>query len=137
MSYCITKELRDQQIEHSLTRTKNRLAVQSEMPFSADCFGRFWSKPCDTWKEVELFHVGNDLLGGAQISAEKTDSSPHYQLEADPRPHKSDTNRTTKPDHRIPDRLYLPQIVWDLLEGLNTTLWHVFDPEQRRCVCYP
>ena len=77
MSYCITKELRDQQIEHSLTRTKNRLAVQSEIRSAPIALVGFGPSLLDTWKEVELFYWVMTCSGAHKFFAEKG-SSPQF-----------------------------------------------------------
>ncbi len=125
VSYCIPLWLRDEQIKHSMTRTKGRISSREphDDEIAIVCYGPSLN---DTWEEIKKFKYVMSCSGSHKFLIDRG-IIPTFHAEVDPRPHKADLISTPHKDVEYLIASACHEKVWSLLEGYNVKLWHIFD----------
>lgn len=125
VQYCIPLWLRDEQIRASIKRIKGRIQPGDKKSESVAvvCFGPSLK---DTWEEVKKFKYIISCSGSHKFLLEHG-IVPTYHVEVDPRKHKAELIGTPHKDVEYLIASACHSAVFDLLEGYNVKLWHVFD----------
>lgn len=126
--YCVELWQRDAQIKLAMERVKAR--IQEKLvprPESAAivCYG---PSLAETWEQVKDFEFIFSCSGSHKFLLER-DIVPTYHVEVDPRPHKT---LLIGPPHKDVEYLIASACspaVFDLLEGFDVKLWHIFSNE--------
>lgn len=127
VGYCIPTWVRDEQIKLSIARVKGRLQktdrVKRKDPIAVVCYGPSLNA---TWRKIKKFKYIISCSGAHKFLIERG-IIPTWHLEVDPRKHKAELigKPHKKVEYLISSTCH--QKVFDLLEGYNVKLWHVFD----------
>jgi FkbM family methyltransferase len=137
-SYCIDLDTRDRQVAENLARIPGRLTACDDRPgrVAVVCYGPSLE---ETWEQVRDFDHIITVSGAHKFLLDKG-IVPTHHLEVDPRPHKADLIGKPHPDVEYLIASVCHRKVFDLLDGCNVKLWHVFAHEAGRTgvpVCYP
>jgi hypothetical protein len=129
VSYCIPLWLRDEQIKQSIARVTGRIKGQQEKrpePIAVVCFGPSLN---DTWEEIKNYKY---VISGSGSHKFLIDHGiiPTWHVEVDPRAHKAILIGTPHKDVEYLIASACHKAVFDLLEGFNVKLWHIFDSEE-------
>ena len=126
VSYCIDLWLRDMQIQASIARVKGRVSkdhVITDEPIAIVGYGPSLN---ETWHLLKDFKVIMTCSGAHKFLIERG-IIPTYHLDVDPRAHKAALIGTPHPDVQYLMASTCHPAVFDLLEGFNVKLWHIFD----------
>lgn len=127
--YAIPLWLRDEQIRVNLARPgigrlKERGPDQSD-PIAVVGFGPSLN---ETWPLLKDFKAIVTCSGAHKFLIERG-IIPTYHIDVDPRAHKATLIGTPHPDVQYLIASTCHPAVFDLLEGFNVKLWHIFDSE--------
>ena len=128
VSYAIPLWLRDEQIKLATARVKARITPPGKLidePCAIVCFGPSLN---DTWEEVRKFKHIFTCSGSHKFLVERG-VIPTWHVEVDPRPHKVELIGQPNPSVEYLIASTCHPKVFDHLEGMKVTLWHVFDGE--------
>lgn len=131
VKYCIPLWLRDEQMKASISRIPGRVEPVAEIndePCAVVCYGPSLN---ETWEKVRDFETIFSCSGAHKFLTERG-IIPTYHTEVDPRAHKA--KLIGQPNSAVQ---YLiasccHKEVFDLLEGFNVKLWHVFANDKDR-----
>lgn len=126
VKYCVELWVRDEQIKLSTARIKERIepakAIITE-PIAVVCFG---PSLADTWEQIKKFkHI--ITCSGAHKFLVDRGIIPTHHVDVDPRAHKAKLIGTPHKDVQYLIASACHPEVFDLLEGFNVKLWHIFD----------
>lgn len=130
-SYCIDQEQRDDQIRIAVDRIKGRLSpseVLHDEPIALVCYGPSLKK---TWPELKHFKKIMTCSGAHQFLLDKG-IVPTWHIDLDPREHKVKMLGTPHKDVEYLMSSTCHPAMWDVLEGFNVKLWHIFNNESNR-----
>ncbi|MGH6931298.1 MAG: 6-hydroxymethylpterin diphosphokinase MptE-like protein, partial [Dongiaceae bacterium] len=128
--YCIDLHTRDRQVYETCARVPGRLEAyqDNDERIAVVCFGPSLE---DTWEEVREFKYIITCSGAHRFLIDRG-IIPTWHIEVDPRPHKA---KLIGQPHRDVEYLVASvchREVFDLLDGFNVKLWHVFSDEAGR-----
>jgi FkbM family methyltransferase len=129
-SYCIDLETRDRQVLEGCHRIRERLVITPDHDghIAVVCYGPSLEA---TWEQLRSFDKIITCSGAHKFLIDKG-IIPTWHAEVDPRPHKADLIGTPHKDVEYLVASVCHQAVFDLLEGYNVKLWHVFSHESGR-----
>ncbi len=129
VQFCIPTHIRDEQIKIAVKRISKRLQPGDKLidePIAIVCFGPSLKKE---WEKIKNFKYIMTCSGAHKFLVDKG-IVPNFHVEVDPRAHKIELigkpNKETK--YYIASACH-PK-VFDLLEGYDVTLWHVFETKE-------
>jgi len=125
VEYCIPLWLRDEQIKAATARIKLRISagtVTSD-PIALVCYGPSLN---DTWEQIKDFKYVMSCSGAHKFLVERG-IIPTWHVEVDPRAHKTLLIGTPQQETEYLIASTCHAAVFNLLEGHNVKLWHVFD----------
>lgn len=133
IQYCISHELRDEQIKINITKVKERFVPTKDLinePIAIVCFAPSLK---ETWHELKKFKYIMTCSGAHKFLLEKG-IVPTWHVDLEPREHKV---KLLGPPHKDVQYLIASTIhpnYLDALKGYNTKLWHIFanDEEAER-----
>jgi hypothetical protein len=124
--YCIPLWLRDLQIAQAIKRVPGRiegaLATRPD-PVAVVCFG---PSLAETWEALRSYQFVISCSGAHKFLVARG-IIPTWHVEVDPRPHKADLIGPPDPNVEYLIASTCHAAVFDLLEGHQVKLWHVFD----------
>lgn len=128
VSYCIPLWVRDEQIKLAIGRVHGRIQAYDtlrEEPIAVVCYGPSLN---DTWEQVKGYKY---IISGSGSHKFLLDRGiiPTWHVEVDPRPHKVDLIGTPHAQVQYLIASTCHPKVFDLLEGHQVLLWHVFANE--------
>ncbi len=131
-SYCIDLDTRDRQVTVSCQRVKGRLTAvpNHDGHIAVVCYGPSLE---ETWPKLRSFDKIITCSGAHKFLIDHG-IVPTWHAEVDPREHKADLIGTPHKDVEYLVASVCHQKVFDLLEGYNVKLWHVFSHESERKV---
>lgn len=137
-TYCIDLDTRDRQVTESLARIPGRLTahVEREGKIAVVCYGPSLE---ETWSQLRHFDYIITVSGAHKFLIDHG-IIPTWHAEVDPREHKAELIGTPHKDVEYLVASVCHRKVFDLLEGFNIKLWHVFAHESARSkipVAYP
>jgi uncharacterized Rossmann fold enzyme len=127
--YCVPIWQRDEQVKLSTARIKNRILASYDLrnePIAVVCYGPSLN---DTWEQIKEFKYIISCSGSHKFLIEKG-IIPTWHVEVDPREHKAELIGTPHNDVEYLIASACHPKVFDLLEGYNVKLWHVFATEE-------
>jgi FkbM family methyltransferase len=128
-SYCISTELRDQQILINLKKVKGRVEPVETLTDEPIALVSFGPSLKDTWEKIKDFKYIMTCSGAYKFLVDKG-IIPTHHLELEPRPHK--VKMLGQPHHEteflIASTIH-PNYI-DALEGYNVKLWHIFATDE-------
>lgn len=129
-SYCIDLDTRDRQVMENSRRILHRLKAHQdrEGEIAVVCYGPSLE---DTWEQVKNFQNIITVSGAHKFLIDRG-IIPTWHAEVDPRPHKADLIGKPHKDVEYLCASVCHPAVFDLLEGCNVKLWHVFAHEAGR-----
>lgn len=129
-TYCIDLDTRDRQVLESCQRVKNRLMAQADHDghIAVVCYGPSLQ---DTWEQLRGFDKIITCSGAHKFLIDRG-IIPTWHCEVDPRQHKADLIGTPHKDVEYLIASVCNRKVFDLLDGFNAKLWHVFSHEAER-----
>ena len=136
--YCISDELRDEQMLVAASRIKDRV-VPSEVLHDDEiaivCYGPSLNK---TWAEIRNFKKIITCSGAHKYLLDKG-IVPTWHVDLDPRAHKVKMLGTPHKDVEYLMASTCHPTMWDLLEGHKVKLWHIYSNEDNKRVAlvYP
>ena len=129
VGYCISNELRDQQILINIKKVKGRVEsveTTTDEPIAIVGFGPSLN---DTWEEIKKYKYVMTCSGAHKFLVERG-IIPTYHLDLDPRPHKigmlGEPQKQTQ--YLIASTIH-PKYL-DALEGFDVKLWHIFSNDE-------
>jgi len=133
-SYCIDLDTRDRQLVEGSHRVKERLIATPDHGghIAVVCYGPSLE---ETWEQILPFKHLITCSGAHKFLLDKgVDPSTRKwsHNEVDPREHKADLIGTPHKDIEYLVASVCHQKVFDLLDGFNVKLWHVFSHESSR-----
>ena len=136
--YCISEEQRDEQMLVANSRIKKRLVPSSEIhedEIAIVCFGPSLQK---TWRELKKFKYIMTCSGAHKFLIEKG-IIPTWHVDLDPREHKVKMLGEPHKDVKYLMASTCHPKMWDVLEGFDVSLWHIFANEDNKniSVAYP
>lgn len=129
VQYCISNQLRDEQIKINIGKVKDRFLPIEEKrtePIAVVCFAPSLN---DSWEELKKFKYIITCSGAHKFLIEH-DIIPTWHVDLDPREHK--IKILGKPHHAV-EYLIASTIhpkYLDQLKGYNVKLWHIFANEE-------
>jgi 2-polyprenyl-3-methyl-5-hydroxy-6-metoxy-1,4-benzoquinol methylase len=129
VEYCIPLWLRDEQVKQSTKRIQGRIEKRykdMDEPIAVVCFG---SSLVDTWEEIKNFKYIISCSGSHKFLVDRG-IIPTYHIEVDPRAHKVELIGQPQKETQYLIASTCHSKVFDLLEGFNVKLWHVFDNKE-------
>ena len=131
-SYCIDLDTRDRQVIEGLARVKGRLKAHKDRNktehIAVVCYGPSLEQ---TWEQLRNFkHI--ITCSGAHKFLLDHGIVPTWHCEVDPRKHKAELIGDPHPAVEYLCASVCHQDVFDLLEGYNVKLWHVYSHESER-----
>lgn len=129
-AYCIDLHTRDRQVQVARARVPGRLGAyqDNDERIAVVCFGPSLE---DTWEELREFKYIITCSGSHRFLIDRG-IIPTWHVEVDPRPHKAKLIGQPHPDVEYLVASLCHKEVFDLLEGFNVKLWHVFSDEAGR-----
>lgn len=129
VTYCISTDLRDEQIKINIEKVKGRLQqseIEIEEPIALVSFGPSLN---ETWEELKKFKYIMTCSGAHKFLIDKG-IIPTYHVELEPREHKIQMlgNPHKDVEYLIASTIH-PKYL-DALEGFNVKLWHIFATEE-------
>jgi hypothetical protein len=125
-SYCVPIWLRDEQIKANIARIPGRIARfegERDAPIAIVCYG---PSLADTWEELRDFRYIMTCSGAHKFLVDHG-ITPTHHIDVDPREHKATLLGTPQPGTEYLIASTCHAKVFDLLEGFNVKLWHIFD----------
>lgn len=131
-SYCIDLDTRNRQVVEGCNRVKDRLQAVPDHDghIAVVCYGPSLE---ETWEQLRAFDKIITCSGAHKFLVDRG-IIPTWHAEVDPRPHKADLIGTPHKDVQYLVASVCHQAVFDLLDGYNVKLWHVFSHESDRKV---
>ena len=132
-TYCIENDLREDQMQVAVSRIPGRLShadSTSDEPIAIVCYGPSLNK---TWNELKNFKKIITCSGAHQFLIEKG-IVPNYHVDLDPREHKVRMLGTPHKDVEYIMASCCHPKMWDVLDGFNVKLWHIYNNEDNRDV---
>lgn len=131
-SYCIDLDTRNRQVVEGCNRVKDRLQAVPDHDghIAVVCYGPSLE---ETWEQLCAFDKIITCSGAHKFLVDRG-IIPTWHAEVDPRPHKADLIGTPHKDVQYLVASVCHQAVFDLLDGYNVKLWHVFSHESDRKV---
>lgn len=131
-SYCIDLDTRNRQVVEGCARIKDRLQTVPDHDgrIAIVCYGPSLE---ETWQEVRHYDKIITCSGAHKFLIDRG-IVPTWHAEVDPRPHKADLISIPHKDVQYLVASVCHKAVFDLLEGFNVKLWHVFSHESDRKV---
>jgi uncharacterized Rossmann fold enzyme len=129
VSYCIPLWLRNLQIEQNIKRVAGRLGLHHPLRSDPIAVVGYGPSLAETWEQVKDYDTIITCSGAHKFLLERG-VVPTYHLDVDPRPHKAQLIGTPHPDVEYLMASTCHKDVFDLLEGYNVKLWHIFDSEE-------
>lgn len=126
VSYCIPLWLRDEQIRQSTARVKGRLTLQPTVRAAPIALVGYGPSLNETWEQLRDFKIIMTCSGAHKFLVERG-IIPTYHIDVDPRAHKADLIGTPHRDVEYLMASTCHPKVFDLLDGFNVKLWHIFD----------
>src|SRR4026208_879997 len=128
--YCITNDIREDQIRVAVSRIPGRLtpAANTEEPIAIVCYGPSLKK---MWPEVKKFKKIMTCSGAHRFLIDKG-IIPTWHVDLDPREHKVRMLGTPHKDVEYLMASCVHPMMWEVLEGFNVKLWHIFNNEDNR-----
>jgi FkbM family methyltransferase len=122
--YVISPELRDAQMRAAIARIPGRIqpGEDTDEPIAIVAFGPSLN---ETWEEIKKFKYIISCAGAHQFLIERG-IIPTWHVDADPQAHKADLIGTPHKDVEYMMASCCHPKVFDLLEGHNIKLWHVY-----------
>ncbi len=136
ISYCVSTELRDEQIKINLKKVKGRFMPVDGMmtePIAIVCFGPSLK---DEWEKLKDFKYIMTCSGAHKFLLEKG-IVPTWHVDLEPREHKIKMLGTP---HKNVEYLIASTVhprYLDQLEGYNVKLWHIFANENDGALVLP
>ena len=129
-SYCIDLDTRNRQVVEGCRRVKARLkaGVNHEGRIAVVCYGPSLE---ETWERVRTFDKIITCSGAHKFLIDRG-IIPTWHAEVDPRAHKADLIGSPHKDVEYLVASVCHRAVFDLLEGYNVKLWHVYSHETDR-----
>jgi len=124
--YAIPLWLRDEQIRVNLARVPGRIQSDQQKkpdPIAIVCYGPSLT---DTWAQLRDFPVIMTCSGAHRFLIDRG-IVPTYHIDVDPRAHKATLIGRPHPDVAYLMASTCHPAVFDLLDGFNVKLWHIFD----------
>lgn len=125
VKYCIPNWLRDEQILQNNKRIKGRI-VQGEMTDEPIAVVNFGPSLNDTWEQIRGFKHIITCSGAHKFLVERG-IIPTYHIDVDPRAHKALLIGQPQQGCQYLIASTCHSAVFDLLEGYDVRLWHIFD----------
>lgn len=131
VSYCIPLWLRDEQIKLAIARIKRRIEGYTGLlprreSVAVVCYGPSLN---DTWEKIRDFKYIISCSGAHRFLVERG-IRPTHHVEVDPRAHKVTLIGPPDPATEYLIASTCHPAVFDHLEGMSVTLWHVFDSQE-------
>jgi len=129
--YCISSELRDLQMRIANQRIIGRFTPSEtvyEEEIAIVCYGPSLQK---TWPELKKFKKIITCSGAHKFLVDRG-IIPTCHVDLDPRPHKVKMLGTPHKDVEYLMASCCHPDFWDLLEGFNVKLWHIFSNEDNK-----
>jgi hypothetical protein len=130
VEYCIPLWLRDEQIKLAIRRVSGRIqgheGVPRTEPIAVVCYG---PSLVDTWEQVRNFRYVISCSGSHRFLVDRG-IIPTWHVEVDPRPHKVELIGPPRSETEYLIASTCSPAVFDHLEGMKVTLWHVFDSQE-------
>ncbi len=130
IKYCISNDLRDEQIKINIGKVKGRLEKQENEeknePIAIVCFAPSLN---DTWEELKKFKYIMTCSGAHKFLIDRG-IIPTWHVDLDPREHKV---KILGQPHKDVEYLMASTIhpnYLDALKGYNVKLWHIFANQQ-------
>jgi FkbM family methyltransferase len=129
-SYCIDLDTRDRQVIAGSSRVRERIKAHADHDghIAVVCYGPSLQ---ETWPLLRNFDKIITCSGAHKFLIDHG-IIPTWHAEVDPREHKADLIGTPHKDVEYLVASVCHQKVFDLLEGFNVKLWHVFAHESSR-----
>lgn len=126
VAYCISTAIRDLQIEQAIARVKGRIQPAYEKRSEPIAVVNFGPSLNDTWEKIRDFKYIITCSGAHKFLIDR-DIVPTYHIDVDPRPHKAKLIGTPHKDVEYLIASTCHKALFDLLDGYNVKLWHIFD----------
>lgn len=132
-TYCATNDTREEQIAVAVSRVSGRIEASNivrDEPVAIVCYGPSLKK---TWQDVRQFKKVMTCSGAHKFLIDRG-IVPTWHVDLDPREHKT---RMLGAPHRDVEYLMAScchPSMWDLLEGFNVKLWHIYHNEDNKDV---
>jgi 2-polyprenyl-3-methyl-5-hydroxy-6-metoxy-1,4-benzoquinol methylase/uncharacterized Rossmann fold enzyme len=126
VTYCVPTWLRDEQIRQNIARVKGRVAPAQDLcrdKIAVVCFGPSLN---DTWEELRNFQYIMTCSGAHKFLVDHG-ITPTWHIDVDPREHKAKLIGQPQRETEYLIASACHPAVFDLLEGYNVKLWHIFD----------
>lgn len=130
-SYCISGELRDDQVKIAVHRIKDHIIssdIVNDNPVAIVCYGPSLKK---TWPLLKNFERIMTCSGAHQFLLEKG-IVPTWHVDLDPRVHKVKMLGTPHKDVEYLMASSCHPSMWDVLEGYKVKLWHIYNGEDQK-----
>lgn len=129
-SYCISNDLREDQIRIAVDRIKGRIlpCEPNNEEVAIVCYGPSLKK---TWPALKNFKHIMTCSGAHQFLLDKG-IVPTWHVDLDPREHKVKMLGTPHKDVQYLMASCVHPSMWDVLEGHDVKLWHIFNNEDNR-----
>jgi len=135
VEYCIPYWLRNEQIKLAIKRIEGRIqkpTIEQEAALQNESIAvvNFGPSLNDTWEELKKFKYVMTCSGSHKFLVDKgftaKDFTKWYHIDVDPRPHKAELIGQPQKDVEYLIASACHQAVFDLLEGYDVKLWHIF-----------
>lgn len=136
VSYCISNDLRDEQIKINLKKVKGRFEPHEAMrqdPIAIVCFGPSLK---ETWEELKNFKYIMTCSGAHKFLIDNG-IIPTWHVDLEPREHKIQMLGTPHKDVEYLIASTVHPRYFDQLEGYNVKLWHIFANEHEGRMVLP
>lgn len=130
-SYCVSGDVREDQMRVALSRIQGRLKpseILSDEPVAIVCYGPSLQQ---TWQELRKFKKIMTCSGAHKFLIDKG-IVPTWHVDLDPREHKVRMLGTPHEDVEYLIASCCHPTMWDVLEGHNVKLWHIFNNEDNK-----
>lgn len=129
IGYCISTELRDEQIKININKVKGRVVPAEELKKDKIAVVSFGPSLNYTWQELKNFKYIMTCSGAHKFLVEKG-ITPTYHLDLDPREHKiTMLGQPQKETEYLIASTIHPKYL-DQLNGYNVKLWHIFASDE-------
>lgn len=129
--YCVSADVREEQMRVALHRVSGRLSVSArtfDEPVAIVCYGPSLK---ETWPELKKFKKIISCSGAHKFLIEKG-IIPTWHVDLDPRAHKVSMLGTPHKDVEYLMASCVHPSMWDVLEGHNVKLWHIYANEDNK-----
>lgn len=126
VSYCIPIWQRDLQIKRAIERVKGRIQAVYQLRDHPIAVVNYGPSLNDTWEKIRDFKSIITCSGAHQFLVERG-ITPTWHIDVDPRAHKAKLIGTPQKETEYLIASTCHKAVFDLLEGFNVKLWHIFD----------